>query len=103
VTKLRPKLAPREAPDKVALEAFVRGQIPQAPQATEQSPPKPVLQESEDTGRKVLHRKDGRARVRTTVYLTPELARALAVRSAETGADQSEIMGTALESYLRRV
>lgn len=99
MTKPKPKLAPRDAPDRVALDAYLKGQTPQGP---EQSP-RHLAQEPDEAGRKVFHRKDGRARVRTTIYFDPDLARALAVRAAETGADQSEIVGAALASYLRRI
>jgi hypothetical protein len=49
---------------------------------------------------KVLQRKDGRARVRMTVYLPPKVARALRMRAAETGAEMSELVTAALEAML---
>jgi hypothetical protein len=49
---------------------------------------------------KVLQRKDGRARVRMTVYLPPKVARALHVRAAETGAEMSDLVTAALEAML---
>jgi hypothetical protein len=47
---------------------------------------------------KVVQRKDGRARVRMTVYLPPKLARALRMRAAETGGEMSAIVTAALEA-----
>lgn len=52
--------------------------------------------------RSTLKRRDGRELRKMTLYLQPELGRRLAVRSAETGADMSEIVSLALDAYLNR-
>jgi hypothetical protein len=47
---------------------------------------------------KVLKRKDGQERVRTTVYVPPKVSRTLHMRAAETGAEMSVLVTTALEA-----
>ena len=51
--------------------------------------------------RLTLKRQDGRELRKMTLYLQPDLARRLAVRSAETGADMSEIVALALDAFFR--
>jgi predicted transcriptional regulator len=50
----------------------------------------------------VRRKRDGVIRKRTTLYLSPEMARRLAVYSAETDRDMSEIAEEALGSFLSK-
>ena len=50
--------------------------------------------------RPVLRRQDGRELRKMTIYLSPDVAQQLAVSSAQTGMDMSEIVNSALESWL---
>lgn len=52
--------------------------------------------------RPVLRRQDGRELRKMTIYLTPDVAKSLAVRSAQSGLDMSEIVNSALEEWLAR-
>ncbi len=52
--------------------------------------------------RPVLRRQDGRELRKMTLYLTPDVASALAIRAAQSGLDMSEIVNSALEEWLAR-
>jgi hypothetical protein len=51
----------------------------------------------------VIERSDGRLRRRMTLYLSPELARALKVHAAERDAEMSDIVAAAVEAFLENV
>lgn len=50
--------------------------------------------------RSTVKRADGRELRRMTIYLTPELAKRLAVHCAETGEDMSAFVATAVDKAL---
>lgn len=80
-----PKRGAASSPNDEAAEAFIRG--------------------GETSGRssaRTLTRRDGRELRRLTLYLPADLARRLAVASAEADRDMSALVAEALADYLER-
>lgn len=105
-------LAPRPAPDRAAIEAFIAGKAtpapvaaaapPVAPAATPAAEPPPAPPAPTTTKRTVIRRKDGRELFRSTIYLEPELAQRMGIFAVKQGVDQTEIIKAALAEYLSR-
>ncbi len=93
-------LAPRQAPDPAAVEAFIGGKpasAPEPPPATTAAP-----QGAAQPKRTVIRRKDGRELYRTTIYLEPELAQRTGIFAVKQGIDQTDVIKAALSDYLAR-
>lgn len=103
-------LAPRPAPDRAAIEAFIAGKAtpapiataPVAPAAPPAAEPPPAPPTPTTTKRTVIRRKDGRELFRSTIYLEPELAQRMGIFAVKQGVDQTEIIKAALAEYLSR-
>lgn len=99
-------LAPRPAPDRAAIEAFIAGKATPAPIAAAAPPVAPAAPPAAEpppaTKRTVIRRKDGRELFRSTIYLEPELAQRMGIFAVKQGVDQTEIIKAALAEYLSR-
>jgi hypothetical protein len=103
----KPSLTLRRPPppapaDPNAIESFIaKGAGPESTQAPEhldaQEPSRPA---EAPKGPGLVRRASGKVRRRMTVYLPPDLARALLVRAAEEGADVSDIVTAAVTKHL---
>lgn len=83
-----PKRDATSSPNTEAAEAFIRGEQ--------------VARASGRSSGRTLTRRDGRELRRLTLYLPADLARRLAVASAEADRDMSDLVAEALAGYLGR-
>jgi hypothetical protein len=72
---------------------------PAKPPSAPKQAPKPL--DAQTPKRSSIKRQDGRELRKMTLYLKPDLARALAVKAAETGEDMSQIVSDALGAWLK--
>jgi hypothetical protein len=98
---MKPKLAVRPRPplDPLAVEKFVSG-APERPEVRAPGRSDPQTLEKSLTAKGLVERKDGKVRRRMTVYLPPDLARSLMLRSLETGEEASELVSRAVSRFL---
>ena len=90
---------PPEAPHPVDVERFVSGGTPSNLQQ-----PKHLDAQTSGTppGPGIVKRQDGRLRRRMTVYLPPELAKALSIHCATEGLELSHVVTEAVASLLQQ-
>lgn len=125
----KPKLAIRRPSssrdlDPEAVDAFVSGRAKPEPEVEQksdqpserklklvedQAPKRSRTRTSSKTKKKskqspkrrgIVERSDGRLRARMTIYLPPDLAKALRVRCASEGMEISEAVAEAIQKYL---
>jgi hypothetical protein len=108
----KPPLTLRRAPanresDAAAIEQFI-AQGPKNPDVQASEPPdlqvpKEITPEKMARGPGLVRRQSGKVRRRMTVYLPPDLARALLLRAVGEGEEVSEIVSSAVALYLKSV